>query len=178
MGAVHPARRTSVSDELQRGSFRQVRPSVRARPIRPVLLSTAGYLARQSVEPARRALRRETARTMEAAAADACSEPGANLVGPEGLIGNSELVTHAVRRIVCQPRDPTDAGFIRLFRLYQLHKRGAPMTERLHPPGMVPQRSGDRVHERVPISASATLCSNASGLTRSWNTRAMTRCGG
>jgi hypothetical protein len=93
---------------------------------------------------------------MEAAAADLCSEPGANFVGPEVLIGNRELVTDAVRRIVCQPRDPTDAGFIRL-RLYQLHKRGAPMTERLHPPGMVPERSGDRVDERVPISASATL---------------------
>jgi hypothetical protein len=38
------------------------------------------------------------------------------------------------------------------------------MTERLHPPGMVPQRSGDRVYERVPISASATLGWNASGL--------------
>ena len=108
-----------------------------------------GDLARQSVEPARRALRRETARTMEAAAADACSELGANLVEPEVPIGNRDLVAHAVRKIFCQPRDPTDAGFIRLFRLYQLHKRGASMTERLHPPGMVPQRSGGRVHERV-----------------------------
>jgi hypothetical protein len=93
-----------------------------------------GDLARQSVGPARRALRRETARTMEAAVANACSELGVNLVEPEVLIArmspassatvlhgalpaNREPVAHAVRKTVCQPRGTTDAGFIRLFRL-------------------------------------------------------------
>jgi hypothetical protein len=71
---------------------------------------------------------------MEAAVADACSKLGANLVEPKVLIArmspassatvlhgalpaNREPVVHAVRKIFCQVRDTTDAGFIRLFRL-------------------------------------------------------------
>lgn len=40
-------------------------------------------------------------------------------------------------------------GLLGLFRLFQLHKRGASMTECLHPPGMIPRRSGGGVNEHA-----------------------------
>jgi hypothetical protein len=40
-------------------------------------------------------------------------------------------------------------GLLGLFRLFQLHKRGASMTECLHPPGTIPRRSGGGVNEQA-----------------------------
>ena len=84
--AVHPARRTSVSDELQRGSFRQARPAMRAWPIRPVLYQFPMIRLDRVLDPLAGRYGEKLHAQWKLRAADACSELGVNLVEPKVLV--------------------------------------------------------------------------------------------
>jgi hypothetical protein len=84
--AVHPARRTRVSDELQRGSFRQARPAVRAWPIRPVLYQFPMIRLDRVLDPLAGRYGEKLHTQWKLRAADPCSELGVNLVEPKVLV--------------------------------------------------------------------------------------------